>query len=153
MLVCKPYILFSILFFGCVEKNKANKEKLEIKTNDTIPAIRKNISKKPIAEYIIPMGDPKLDREFGVKIFEMGETFKYLLTIYHDGTIQNDTLTVPNFGIWPVVKIKQGKEKLSCIIGFLGKNKEFKEYKMLYAKGDKLRLTILHQYGVATYYK
>ncbi|HEV8079289.1 MAG TPA: hypothetical protein VGP43_01150 [Chitinophagaceae bacterium] len=153
MLVSKSYILFSILFFGCVEKNKVNKEKIEIITNDTIPAIRKNISKKPIAEYIIPIGDPKLDRKFGVKIFETAETFKYLLTMYHDGTIQNDTLTVPNFGIWPVIEVKHGKEKLSCIIGFLGKNKEFKEYKLLYAKGDKLRLTTLHQYGVATYYK
>ena len=148
------HFLYVILFFGCAAKNEspANK-KIAAISNDTIPATRKSINKKAVAAYVIAMGDPKLDRKFGVEIYETPETFKYYLVMYHDGTIQNDTLTIPNFGIWPVVKVRPGKERLSCIIGFLDNRNDFKEYKMLYAKGDKLRLTILQQYGVATYYK
>ena len=139
---------------GCAEKDKKNEHKKPAAiSNDTIPATRLNVNKKPVASYVIPMGDPKLDRKFGVEIYQTPETFKYLLVMYHDGTIQDDTLTVPNFGVWPEVKVKPGKEKLSCIIGFLDNKNEFREFKMLSAKGDKLRLTILKQYGVATYYK
>ncbi len=149
------YLFFIILIGGCVEKNKlkGNEEKTEAISNDTIPAIRKNISKKPVATYIIPMGDPKLDRKFGVEIYETSQTFKYLLVMYYDGIIENDTLTVPNFGIWPVIKIKPGKEKLSCIISFLDVKNELREYKMLSAKNDKLKLIVLKTYAVTTYSK
>lgn len=147
-------ILFVILFSSCAEKNKSNSQSGQAAlSNDTIPVIRKNVNKKAVAAYVIPMGDPKLDRKFGVEVYETPETFKFLLVMYHDGTIQNDTLTIPNFGTWPTVKINPGKEKLSCIIGFLDNKNEFLEYKMLYAKGDKLSLKTLKQYGVATYYK
>lgn len=142
-----------VLLTGCAEKNKSNGKSTISVSNDTIPAARNKVSKKAVAAYIIPMGDPKLDRKFGVEIYETPETFKYLLVMYHDGTIQEDTLTVPNFGIWPTVKVEPGKEKLSCIIGFLDKGNEFREFKMLAAKGDNLKLTILKQYGVSTYYK
>lgn len=148
------YLIFIILLIGCGEKNKKNTDSKTISISiDSIPATRKSVNKKAVATYVIPMGDAKLDRKFGVEIYETPETFKYFLVMYHDGTMQNDTLNVPNFGIWPTVKIIPGKEKLSCIIGFLDNKNEFREFKMLAAKGDKLRLTILKQYGVATYYK
>ncbi len=148
------YLLAITLIFACTERdNNNNVTKTSATGNDTIPTIRKNVNKKAVAAYVITMGDPKLDRKFGVEVFETPQTFKYLLKMYHDGTIQNDTLTIPNFGIWPVVKIKPGKEKLSCIIGFQDGKNEFMEYKLLSAKGDKLKLTILKQYGVSTYYK
>lgn len=150
------YLCFLFIFqlVSCAEKNKNNSDSRTITvSNDTIPSVRKKVSKKPVAAYVIPMGDVKLDRKFGVEIYETPGTFKYFLVMYHDGTIQNDTLTVPNFGRWPEVKVKPGKEKFSCIIGFLDNKNDFMEFKMLSAKGDKLRLTILKQYGVATYYK
>jgi hypothetical protein len=150
------YLLLIVMFLytGCAEKSKTGGSTTTTAiSNDTIPAERKNISRKPVASYVIPMGDPKLDRKFGVEIFETAQTFKYLLLMYHDGTIEQDTLKIPNFGIWPTVKVQPGKEKLSCIIGFLDARKEFREFKMLSAKDDKLSLTILKQYGVSTYYK
>ena len=114
--------------------------------NNTIPAIRKNVKKEAVASYVIPMGDPKLDRKFGAEVFETPETFKYLLVMYFDGTTQNDTLAVPDFGISPIVQIKPGTEKLSCIIGFLDDKNVFREYKMLAIKNDQLRLTTLKRY-------
>ncbi|HUS00610.1 MAG TPA: hypothetical protein VMY77_02730 [Chitinophagaceae bacterium] len=148
------YLALIILLISCAEKNKNSEPgKIKLPGNDTIPVTRKNVNKKPVAAYVIQMGDPKLDRKFGVEVYETPETFKYLLMMYHDGTIQKDTLTIPNFGIWPTVKIRPGNEKLSCIIGFLDRKNEFLEYKLLSAKDDKLSLTILKRYGVATYYR
>ena len=148
------YLFFTVLVFGCAEKNKQQVDKELIATgNDTVLAKRTSISKKAVATYVIPMGDPKLDRKFGVEIYETLQTFKYFLVMYHDGTIQNDTLTIPNFGKMPLVKIMPGKERLSCIIGFLDSKNNFREYKKLDAKGDKLRLTTLQQYGITTYYR
>lgn len=150
----KYSLLFLIfLITGCGEMDNNNPTKKTSISNDTVPSTRKNVNKNAVARYVIPMGDPKLDRKFGVEAYETSQTFKYLLVIYHDGTVQNDTLTIPNFGISPSVRIKPGKEKLSCIIGFLDRKNEFMEYKLLSAKGDNLRLTILKQYGVSTYYK
>jgi hypothetical protein len=127
---------------ACTKKTKpANKK--------PIPEARITISKNPVASYLIPMGNPKLDRKFGVEIYETPYTFKYLLVMQYDGMIQTDALKIPNFGISPVVKIKPGAEKLSCIIGFLDERNNFREYKMLSAKNDDLKLTVLKSYVVS----
>ncbi len=132
------YFFFFIFIFIC-----------SCTDNNAIPTTRKNVNKQPIATYVIPMGDPKLDRKFGVEVFETPETFKYLLVMYYEGTVQNDTLAVPNIGISPVIKVNPGKEKLSCIIGFLDNKNEFREYKMLHEKNGQLALTTLKKYEVA----
>lgn len=88
---------------------------------------------------------------FGVKVYETPFTFQYLLEMQYEGMIETDTLKIPNFGTWPVVEVHKGADKLSCIIGFLDKQKSFKEYKMLSAKGDKLSLVTLNRYGVGVY--
>ena len=131
------YLLF--LLIGSCADNK----------ND-IAENRENVNKNPVASYVIPMGDPKLDRKFGVQIFETPFTFKYLLMMFHDGTEQQDTLNIPDIGIWPVIEVKPGSDTLSCIIGFLDKEKVFREYKMLSATNDQLRLTTLKKYSLTT---
>ena len=64
---------------------------------------------------------------------------------------ETDTLKIPNIGIWPKVAIHPGKEDYSCIIGFFDPENNFKEYKEVIAKDDKLKVTVLHHYGVTTY--
>ena len=49
------------------------------------------------------------------------------------------------------VAIRPGKEDYSCIIGFFDREDNFKEYKEVIAKDDKLKVTVLHHYGVSTY--
>ena len=132
--IVKYFYFFLVFIYSCAEKKT------------TIPTTRETINKKAVAAYVIPMGDPKLDRKFGAEIFETPETFKYLLVMYFDGTTQNDTLAVPDFGILPLMQIKPGTEKLSCIIGFLDDKNVFREYKMLAIKNDQLRLTTLKRY-------
>ena len=139
MIIQKYFItFFLILLCSCAEKKT------------TIPTTRDTINKKPVASYIIPMGDPKLDRKFGAEIFETPETFKFKLVIYNDGAIVNDTMEFPNFGILPVIQVKPGTQKLSCIIGFVDNKNVFREYKMLSIENDKLRLTTLKRYYTDT---
>ena len=143
------------IFLSCSDNNKLYekeaKQETEFVSNDTIPEIRKVVNKKPVASYLVPSTNKYLDYKFGVKVFETSKTFNYLLEMNYDGMVIKDTLKLPNFGTWPVVEVKPTKDKLTCIIGFLDKEKNFKEYKMLTAKGDKLRLKVLHRYAVGKY--
>ncbi len=147
-------ICFSILI-SCSDKNSLHEQKgggeTQFVSNDTIPEIRKQVTDKPVASYLIPSKDKDLDYKFGVKVFETPKTFQYLLEMHYDGMKVKDTLKLPNFGTWPVVEVRPTKEKLTCIIGFLDKNKNFKEYKMLTATDDKLRLKVLKSYYVGSY--
>jgi len=139
MISKKHFFIFYLIFlFSCAEKKNQNSHE--------IPLTRVSVNKKPVASYIIPIGDPKLDRKFGAEIFETPETFKYFLVMYFDGTVQNDTLILPNLGIQPVVKIKPGDEKLSCIIGFADDKNVFREYKSLAVKNNQMRLSTLKKY-------
>ncbi|MEO5781942.1 MAG: hypothetical protein ABIQ07_01645, partial [Ginsengibacter sp.] len=63
-------LILIIIICGCSNNNKA------------IPAERKTVNTKAVASYVIPMGDPQLDRKFGAEVFETPETFKYLLVMY-----------------------------------------------------------------------
>lgn len=132
-------------------KAKAPADSTTFVTNDTIPEIRKTVSKKPVASYLVAVNDPKLERTFGISVYETPLTFQYLLKMHYEAMEVTDTLTVPNFGVWPVVQIQPGKDKRSCIIGFLDTKKKFKEYKMLIAKGDKMKLTVLKNYYAGRY--
>lgn len=139
MKASKYFLFLLIILFSSCADNK----------ND-IPEKRDNVNKDPVASYVIPMGDPKLDRKFGVQIFETPFTFKYLLMMFHDGTEQQDTLYIPNIGISPVIQIKPGNDTLSCVIGFLDKEKTFREYKMLTGTNDQLRLKTLKKYSLGS---
>jgi hypothetical protein len=144
-----------MVFLGCHHKNKLSETEAggetTYVTNDTVPEIRVIVSKKPVADYTIPINNPLLQQYFGVRIYETRHTFQYLLKMQYEGMIETDTLKIPNFGTWPAVVVKPGKEKLSCIIGFLDKGRNFKEYKLLTAKGNNLKLKTLHHYFVGGY--
>jgi len=152
---CCLFLFAIVIAVACNDKNKLHEEKAsketEFVTNDTIPEVRREVKKDPIASYLVPSKDKYLDYKFGVKVFETPKTFQYLLEMNYDGMKVKDTLKIPNFGTWPVIEVKPTKEKLTCIIGFLDKDKNFKEYKMLTAKDDKLKLKVLHRYFVGSY--
>ena len=132
-------VIIIILISACSNNNS--------KTS-IIPEVRKEINKKPVASYLVTVGDPRLDQKFGVEVYETPNTFKYLLMMKYGGMEETDTLRIPNFDTWPVVQVKPGNDSLSCIIGFLNEKKEFMEYKLLSAKNDQLKLTVLRRYEV-----
>lgn len=132
-------VIAIILISACSNNNSKN---------SAIPEVRKEISKKPVASYLVTLGDPRLDQKFGVEVYETPSTFKYLLAMQYEGIQETDTLKIPNFNTWPVVQVKPGNDSLSCIIGFLNEKKEFMEYKLLSAKNDQLKLTVLRRFEV-----
>jgi len=87
--------------------------------------------------------------EFKVGLYETKQTFRYLIKISYKQLEVEDTLKVPDFGIPPSVEIVKGDSiRPSCIVGFLDKEKKFRESKLIYFKDNKLRVKILKYYAV-----
>jgi hypothetical protein len=119
--------------------------------NDAISTTRKEINPKPVASFVKPVPDSLNNWHFSVDVYETEETFRYLMKIEYMELRETDTLKIPNIGIEPKIEIRKGKDDYSCIVGFFDRDNNFKEYKLVNAKDDKLKVTILHHYGVATY--
>ncbi len=59
-----------------------------------------------------------------------------------------DTINFPNFGFEPEPVIKKGNNDLECLVGFLDKEKKFRDYLKVFVDGDRLRVKTLKQYSV-----
>ena len=116
-----------------------------------IPAFRDSVRHEPVAEYRIKTENPLNDWYFSVRLFETRKTFHYVIRLEYEEIHGQDTLKLPNFGIPPQPVIRKGSEKYSCIIGFLDKDGQFREYKKVYVVGDRLKITALRHYAVATH--
>jgi hypothetical protein len=121
--------------------------------NDTISETRNNAKSGAVASYSEPVKDKLNNWKFSVDAFETNQTFKYLLKIQYKELRVEDTLTVPNFGIQPTVALQKGPEDLSCIVGFKGKEDEFKEYKKVFVENGQLRITTIKAYRRTLYRK
>ncbi len=120
-------------------------------TNDTIPEMRSKINPLPVATYSKPVNDPLNDWKFAVSVSETKYRFNYVLRMQYKEMDESDTLRIPNFGTEPVVEIHKGENDYSCIVGFLDKKKEFKEYKKVAIKGQQMTYTTLKRYFVGVY--
>lgn len=119
-------------------------------SNDTIPELRKNIKNQAIAGYTEKIADELNDWSFAVSAYETRRTFHYRVEIQAKEIHATDSLDIPNFGIWPVVKIRKDNQARSCVLGFLDKKGEFKPYKRVSFINDELRVkTIAHYYAGA----
>src|SRR6185436_12993353 len=148
--VCNVFLtlLFSMFIISCGSKepSKSKQPVVEKKPDtrspaDKIPAFRKEISKKAIASYKEKTDNPLNDWYFQVQLFETERTFHYLMKLEYETIHGIDTLRLPNFGTLPEPVIQKGPEKYSCIVGFLDKDKKFREYKKVYVKNEVLKVT------------
>jgi hypothetical protein len=145
--------LLAMIFASCNNGNtpKNNDSNKTVVTNDTIPTIRRDVSPNPVASFSKPIPNSLNNWHFAVNVYETKETFRYLVQLEYMELKETDTLKIPNIGIQPKVEIRPGKEDYSCIIGFFDRENNFKEYKLVTAKDNDLKVTVLHHYGVATY--
>src|SRR4051812_41761695 len=100
LIIMKYTVLFIILLAcGCLEnpgkENNPSSASAANISNDTIPVTRKQVSKSPVAAYMIPINNPLLHQYFGAKVYETPYTFKYLLRMQYEGMIETDTLNIP----------------------------------------------------------
>ena len=86
-----------------------------------------------------------------MSLYETKNTFHYLIKIQYKNLEVEDTLRVPNFGISPSVEIIKGDKRPSCIVGFLDKDKRFRESKLVYFEDNRLKIHVLKHYAVSTY--
>ncbi|WP_342083042.1 hypothetical protein [Dyadobacter sp. OTU695] len=154
----KHYSFLLLLALLCCKKPKNSDETASANDgeptkaiNDTIPLTRENVENSPVASYSEKVKDPLNDWRLAVDIYETKQTFKFLMKIEYMVQEAEDTLTIPNFGIMPKVEIRKGPEKQSCIVGFLDKQGEFKEYKLIALKEKQLKISTLKYYGRARY--
>lgn len=154
----KHYSFLLLLALLCCKKPKNNDETSAANNgepakaiNDTIPLTREKVEKGPIASYSDKVKDPLNDWRFAVDIYETPQTFKFLMKIEYMVQEAEDTLTIPNFGIMPKVEVRKGPDENSCIVGFLDKQGEFKEYKLIALKEKQLKISTLKYYARARY--
>jgi len=152
-----PAIVLSLVACNQLHEDTNVNESTTYITNDTVSEIRTKVNALPIAEYVKYLGDKaSKDWKFSVNIYETKERFKFLLRMKCTRTgytemNETDTLKIPNFGIQPKVEIHKGNDEFSCIIGFLDKKGEFKEYKQVAIKDNQMKLTTLRKYFVGVY--
>ena len=118
------------------------------------PEFRKDLKKEPVADYKEDMNDPlNKDWVFSVKLFETAKTQAYRVAIRYEAMDGADTVKVPDLGIEPRPVIQKGPDKYSCVIGFLDKDGVFREYKLVYAKGDVFGIKTLKHWSVTQGYR
>jgi hypothetical protein len=155
----KKCLLFSaiISFTACNSTNNKELQSVNVEdtstyiTNDTISNYRKTINPKPVASFSKNVPDELNKWVFSIDVYETKETFKYLMRIKYKELAVTDSLRIPNFGMLPKVVLQNGKEPLSCIIGFADKKGDFKEYRKAFIDNDKLRIVSLKSYFVGVY--
>lgn len=147
--------LFSLgLLAGCASDSPVSEtgsDSTVVVSYDTIPETRASVKTAPAASYSEPIPDELNNWTFSVSLYETRQTFRYTIRVQAKEVRITDSLTIPNFGIQPTVAIRKGGEALSCIIGFLDKKQEFKPYKKVSFKKDRLQIKTTNSYYVGAY--
>ncbi|MCF2504205.1 hypothetical protein L0663_12510 [Dyadobacter sp. CY107] len=149
MKYCSLFLLLTLFACNQNTKNKDGQESGIV--NDTIPAERKVVENSAAASYTEKVKDPLNDWRFSVDVYETKSTFDFLVKIKYKELDAEDNIKIPNFGIMPKVEVRKGKEELSCIIGFLDKSGEFKEYKLVQVKNQELKISTIKHYARTLY--
>ena len=144
---------FLLTLFACNQNDKNDNSGGQSSgiVNDTIPLERKVVENSPVASFSEKVKDPLNDWRFAVDVYETKSTFDFLVKIKYKELDAEDNIKIPNFGIMPKVELRKGKEEQSCIIGFLDKAGEFKEYKLVQVKNQQLKISTIKHYARTLY--
>ncbi len=154
----------AIVYFGLLSsiiactatENKQNNTKVDsiVIKAPNVSEEREQPSKKPVATYAVPIDDGMGNAnnwKFSVNIYETSKTFEYKVQIQYKELRATEKISIPNFGIIPVVSIKPGKSNLDCIIGFEDKQGLFKDYIQVNVKNEQLKFKKINSYAVVRY--
>ena len=103
---------------------------------------------QPVATYDYPIPKDLNGWHFTVSLKETKKRFNYLLDMQYEEMTGQDTIRFPNFGFEPEPQIKKGSNDLECIIGFLDKEKKFRDFIKVFVDDGQLRMKTLKQYAV-----
>ena len=119
-----------------------------ISITETIAQDRETPKPNAIATYEVKLNNDLNDWYFRVKLFETNKRFVYKVTMQYQEITGEDMIEFPNLGYEPLPELRKGPSDLECIVGFLDQNKTFREYKLVSAKNDQLKITTLKRYAV-----
>jgi hypothetical protein len=151
-------ILFAFLFFSC----RSNNQNSAVSTTDTarttspldnVPVYRTEVKKEPVAEYKQKINNSLNDWYFSVKVYETQKTLNYLIKMQYEEVTGDDTLKLPNLGTILKPVIQPGKDKYSCVIGFMDLQNKFEDCKIVSVEDGNLKLTAIKHYYGALYRK
>ena len=146
------YLFALLVLFACNKKSGSDEKNEDSSSGsgETISETRKTIKPEAVAEYSEKVKDKDglNDWKFAVEVFETEQTFKYKIKVKYKELDATDDLMIPNLGVEPKVELKKGEEPMSCIIGFLGKDNTFKEFKRVEVIGDELKIRQTKSYGL-----
>jgi len=149
------YALVIVLYFISCHANDNQQDNVVkdsvIRNYENIPLQRSSVNPNAVKTYREEVKSFETTDQFIVSLFETKETFHYLLKLQFKNLEVKDTLKVPDFGMAPSVEILKGDTRPSCVVGFLDKNKKFRELKLVYFENNKLKVRVLKHYAVATY--
>ncbi|MBS1668973.1 MAG: hypothetical protein JST58_16480 [Bacteroidetes bacterium] len=149
----------SFIFVSCHSPSSNNNsdahdsasKQMVVNPVNNIPEFRKEVKPDAVASYKEKTDNPLNDWYFSVSIYETPTTFNYLMKLQFEEIRGEDTLRLPNLGIYPKPMIQKGKNKYSCIIGFMDANNQFREYKLVHVEnGNNLKVTTLKHYSLTT---
>lgn len=153
-------LAYSCLLLLCISCNNSGADQTEQASEEAVPAAeavsptRANPKVEAVAAYSEKVDDGvnyANNWKFAVQLYETPKTFNYLVKIVYKELHLTDSLGIPNFGIAPKVELRKGTEPKTCIIGFLDRKGEFKEYKKVAVKNEQVKITTINRYSVATY--
>ncbi|MHA4811832.1 hypothetical protein ACX0G9_27300 [Flavitalea flava] len=157
------FFVTSLSFFACHSSSTGNtgeKDSLIQKAAREFdvrraPEDRKEPKKEAVVEYKEKMKSDLNDHEFSVHLFETGKTNYYRVKMQSGTLIGEDTVKLPDLGTEPRPVLQKGKDRYSCIIGFMDNEDSFREYKLVYVKGegDALSIKTLKHYRVSSHFR
>ena len=160
-----PALLFSLYFSAChpaashsgddtgdSTSGPAAPKLTRFKPN---PELRAQVKKEPVTEYREKTDNALNDWYFSVRLYQTHKTMYYLAKLTFEDVEGEDTIRLPDLGVPPQPILKKGKDKYSCIIGFLDNDHQFRDLKLVYvtARGRELKITTLKHYVVMDHFR
>jgi len=143
-------LLLALTFYGCnnSSNNSSGTDSTSIDPTSNIDPARTNVKPQPVATYDYAIPNDLNGWHFTVSLKETRQRFNYLLDMQYQETTGQDTIRFPNFGFEPDPQIKKGSNDMECVIGFLDKEKKFRDYIKVFVDNGQLRMKTLKQYAV-----
>ncbi len=118
-------------------------------TTDTLSLKRGNVQANAVASFSVPVPNELNKWQFAIALYETEDRFTYRVKMEYEEVRGEDMITFPNLGFEPKPLIQKGNGQYECIIGFLDKERKFREYKEVSVKNETLKMTTLKYYSVS----
>ncbi|MES2647325.1 MAG: hypothetical protein V4717_10640 [Bacteroidota bacterium] len=143
-------IVSGFCIISCNNSNRpgGGTDSSSVSITSTISPERTVVKPEPVASYRYAIPNDLNAWDFKVSLKETTRRFDYVLEMKYQEMSGMDTISFPNFGFEPEPVIKKGNNDLECLVGFLDKEKKFRDYLKVFVDGDRLRVKTLKQYSV-----